>query len=59
MNQDTNLEKCDTHGLVKRELHIVGSQIKANCSICGKFIKFIDKKIVCRTEKLNYSKPLF
>jgi hypothetical protein len=56
---EQNLEKCPTHGWVKRELHQSGDQVKATCPTCGTFIKFVPKTSIKEDEVINKAAPLF
>lgn len=53
------LEKCLTHGWVKRDLHQSADHIKATCSICGAYIKFISPNDVQEFEIIHKASPLF
>jgi predicted RNA-binding Zn-ribbon protein involved in translation (DUF1610 family) len=57
--EEEQLEKCTTHGWVKRVLHQAGDQIKATCPTCGQFIKFVPKNTITEDEVINKSTPLF
>lgn len=57
--EEHQLEKCLTHGWVKRELHRSGDSVKATCSKCGQFIKFVPLNSIQEDETINSATPLF